>query len=346
MAKAQETTLVGWHGISVRVPVDWALAAVGGDDKTGYLRVDDQRMPRLQVKWSKGHINLRRKREEYAKRLTFAKRRLPGRKKRTGLEVDADARVLSHRSKPKKELAGFAWRGRHCGMGILWNCEVCNRAVIAQVSWLPEEQLHETAREVLGSLEDHGTEGWRWWGLDGLSFLAPEGYLVQRQRRLSRHLELRLGTNQARVTVARWGMVELVLEGRTLAEWFAERNRGRKDVVPGLPRWQTKELDIKGHKGLAAWGELRRMAGGVRKAVGRALRRPAPLTWAACAWHCPEANRLYLVESVEPEQGEVLKGVVDSVICHPAASATGASAARRPGLAEPGAGARGARGER
>lgn len=319
---AQERTLIGWHGVSVWTPADWMLAAVGGDERSGYLRVDDQRMPRLQVKWSPGPINLERKREDYAKRLAFRKRTLPGRGRPTGLEVDTKARILSQRAKPKKELAGFAWRGRFCGMGVLWNCQVCKRAVIAQVSWLPEEELHETAREVLGSLEDHGTEGWRWWGLDGLSFLAPDGYLVQRQRRLSRHLEIRLGRRRRWVKVARWGMVDLVLQGRTLREWFVDQNRKRRDVIPGRAGWQGQEMAIKEHAGLAAWGEVRKLAGGVRKAVGRVFRRPASAAWAACAWHCPQANRLYLVESVESEQGEVLKGVVDSIICHHSGAGT------------------------
>jgi len=270
-------------------------------------------MPRLQVKWSQGHINLERKRAEYARRLTFGKRRW---KRPTGLEVDTEARILSQRSKPKKELAGFAWRGRHCGMGLLWNCEVCKRSLLAQVSWLSEEQLHETAREILGSLEDHGAAGWQWWGLDGLSFLGPERYQVQKYRRLTRYLEVQVGRGRLWLKVARWGMVPMVLQERTVLEWFREYLRGRREISS-----QTEEMAIKDHDGAAAWGEVSRFAGGLRRAVGRAARRPAPPAWAACAWHCPQANRLYVVESVEPEQGEVLKGVVDSIICHPTGSA-------------------------
>ncbi len=293
------------------VPAEWTLAAVGGDERSGYLRVDDERMPRVQVKWSQGHINLERKRQEYARRLAFGKRRW---KRPTGLEVDTGARILSQRSKPKKELAGFAWRGRHCGMGLLWNCEVCKRSLLAQVSWLDEESAsgaHETAREVLGSLEDHGAAGWRWWGLDGLTFLAPERYQMQKYRRLTRYLEMQVGRERVWAKVARWGMVPLVLQERTVQEWLREHLSGRREIAS-----HTEEMDIKDHEGAAAWGEVRRFAGGLRRVAGRVCRRPPPPAWAACAWHCPEANRLYLVESLEPEQGEVLKGVVDSIICH------------------------------
>jgi hypothetical protein len=221
LARARGRTAIGWHGISVLVPGDWALGAVGGDRRSGYVRVDDQLMPRLQVKWSQGHINLARKRDEYLKRLTGGKR-----KRRAGVEVEAEVRVISHRAKPKKELAGFAWRGQQCGMGVFWNCEVCNRAVMAQAMWRPEEAFHEQAREVLGSLEDHGREGWQMWGLDGLAFWAPEGYELGKWKRLTGYLELRLGKGGPRLKVARWGLVSRLLGGRSVREWLEGENAG------------------------------------------------------------------------------------------------------------------------
>jgi len=301
-----ETTLVGWQGISVRVPAEWSLGAVGGDRKSGYLRVDDERMPRLQVKWSQGRIRLEQKLGEYAKRLTVGKRRRP-----TGLEVDTEARVISQRSKPRKELRTFAWRGAQCGMGLLWNCEVCSRALIAQVSWRREEQLHEVAREVLGSLEDHGAEGWEAWGLDGLVFLVPEGYGLEKWKRMTRYLELMLSSGPAQVRVARWGMVPLVLGDKSLLDWYKQENWRRRDV-----RWQAQEMEIKDHPAVAAWGERWRVAGRARKGLARLFRRSPTVNFAACAWHCPESNRLYLVESIYGARQEVLQGVVDSIICH------------------------------
>ncbi|MCJ7752717.1 MAG: hypothetical protein MUQ65_16795, partial [Armatimonadetes bacterium] len=197
--------LIGWHGISVRVPEDWTLGAMGCDRKAGYLRVDDEQMPRLQVKWSRGRIDLARKREEYTQRLTVGKRKRP-----TGLEVSTDIRVISHRSKPKKEMVAFAWRGPQCGMGLLWNCEVCERALIAQISWPAEEDYQEPAREVLRSLDDHAVGGWEMWGYDGLAFLAPEKYEIVSWKRMTRYLELQLADGAVKLKVARWGMVPLV----------------------------------------------------------------------------------------------------------------------------------------
>ena len=308
MSEDTSRAVIGWQGVSVRVPGEWTLGAVGGDRKAGYVRVDDERMPRLQVKWSRGRIDLEKKRKEYMDRLT---RKGRWRKRTTGLEVRTDVRALSKRSKPRKELVGYGWRGPQCGLGVLWNCEVCDRALIAQVSWLPEEEGYELAQEVLESLEDHGTGGWTTWGVDGLAFLAPEEYELGGWRRMTRYLEVSLLRGSRTLKAARWGMVPMVLEGKSVREWYEAVNERRRDV-----RWSAEDVEVKGHEGVWVRGRRRRLAGGVRKAAARLVRREATDQFEACAWHCPEVNRLYLVESVHGSGGEITKGVVDLITCH------------------------------
>jgi hypothetical protein len=240
------------------------------------------------------------------KRLTTGKRRRP-----TGLEVSTDLPVISKRAKPKKELLTFVWRGPSCGMGLLWNCEVCGRALIAQVNWPPEEEGRETAQAVLESLEDHGTGGWDVWGVDGLAFLAPTDFELSGWKRMTRFLEIRLARNSEALKVARWGMVPLVLGERTVLEWYEDENRRRRDVA-----WQARETTIKDHEGAVSWGERRRLAGSLRTRAARALRRSPAVSFEAWTWHCPEANRLYVVEAIHSGKGDVPQGVAESVICH------------------------------
>lgn len=312
MSVAGQTTVIGWHGISAWVPADWTLAGVGGDRRQGYLRVDYERTPRLQVKWARRHIDLEKKREEYVKRLTAGEGRLLGRRRRpTGLEVSTDVRVVSKRAKPKKDLLTYGWRGAHCGMGVLWNCDLCGRAVIAQVGWPIEEEGREVAQEVLESLDDHGVAGWDTWGVDGLVFLAPEEYELEGWRRMTRYLELRLIRGQEKLKVARWGMVPLVLRDRTVRAWYEDANLRRRDVS-----WASDSVQIKGHDGIVASGQRRRLAGGMRTRAARALRRSPAVEFEARAWHCPESNRLYLVEALYGGEAEALYGAVESISCH------------------------------
>ena len=301
-----DTTFIGWQGVSVRVPAEWTLSGVGGERKSGYLRVDYEQMPRLQVKWSGKHIDLEKRRAEYVKRLTVGKRRKP-----TGLEVTMDVKVISKRSKPKKDLVTFAWRGQHCGMGVLWNCEVCGRALIAQVGWPLNEEGRETAQSVLESLEDHSVGGWDAWGVDGLVFLAPDGFELSGWKRMTRYLELQLAGKDETLKVARWGLVPLVLGERSVAQWCRDLLGQRRDV-----RWEGEEREIKGHDGFRAWGEKRRLAGSVRTGLARAVRLSPMVSFEARAWHCPESNRLYLVEGLHGKNAEALHGATESIVCH------------------------------
>jgi len=301
-----EYTPIGWQGIFARVPRDWKLGAVGGDQKAGYLRIDDERMPRLQIKWVPSRIDLTRKRDEYIKKLG-GKRRRP-----TGIEVDTKARFMGGRTKPDKDFQTFAWRGAQNGLGLLWNCETCGRGLIAQVTWPQDERMSDVAREVLASIEDHDEGGWRTWALDGMAFLAPSGYELGKWRWLTGYLEFNLAQKRRTLKVARWGIVSRILGKHTLREWYEAENWRRRDV-----RFQTREMEIKGHEGLAVWGEVKDLRVRGRAVLERLVGRKPVTQFAGCVWHCPESNRLYLVETLDAGEGALLEGVVGAVLCHP-----------------------------
>jgi len=306
LASIAEKTPIGWQGVFALLPSDWKLGAVGGGAKDGYLRIDDERMPRLQVKWVASHIDLAKKRAEYATRLAGGKRR-----RATGIEVDTEARFLGGRAKPKKKLLTFAWRGPQCGMGVLWNCEVCGRGLIAQVTWSPEERLHDLAREVLSSLEDHDEGGWRVWALDGLGFAAPSDFELGKWRWLTGYLEFNLAHGRRTLKVARWGMISRILGKQGLSEWYKDQNWQRRDVS-----FDVRDMEIKGHDGIAMWGEVAGLRPRARALAERALRRKPVTKFSGCAWRCPESNRIYLVETLDAGEGRTLPAVVESLRCH------------------------------
>ena len=45
-------TKFGWAGIVTELPEEWEISGLSGDQKEGYLRLEDEFMPRLELKLS------------------------------------------------------------------------------------------------------------------------------------------------------------------------------------------------------------------------------------------------------------------------------------------------------
>ena len=306
----------GWQGITARVPADWTLAAIGGDRKRGYVRLDDPHMPRLEVKWSEQDVDLDRALRKYL--ASVGKR---GR--RRGVRVADNARVISRRSKPNKKLRGFAWSGPERAEGVIWKCEKCGRTVIAQVVSPAGERQDALVREVLTSVEDHARDGRIAWALYGLAFEAPEEFHLERQKLMAGYLELAFAAGKRKLRVCRWGMADVALAERDLQHWYEVEQVRRRDVV-----WDCEPAEVKGHDGLEVTGHRRRPLHRARRAAERLLRLRIASDFDGRVWHCPQSNRIYGVEGVHHEQAQIVLDVIESVSCH-------APAAPRPVGARP-----------
>lgn len=296
--------LFGWQGMTARVPADWTLGAIGGDYKSGYARLDDAFMPRLELKWSEQEVNLDRALERYLAKLG---KRGRGR----GVAIDDKARVISRRSKPHKKLRGFSWSGRERATGIIWKCDQCKRTVIAQVIAAPGEEGEALAREILTSLEDHGRDGRITWALYGLAFEAPERFRLERQKLMAGYLELAFAAGRRTLRVCRWGMAEVALTQRDLQHWYEVEQVRRRDVI-----WDCEPQQVKAHDGLRVHGHRRRLLHRPRRAAERLLRLGIASDFDGRVWHCPQSNRIYSVESVHHQDAETMLEVVESVGCH------------------------------
>jgi hypothetical protein len=294
----------GWQGITVRVPADWTLGAIGGDYKQGYARLDDPSMPRLEVKWSDQNVNLDRALDKYLAKLGKGRR---GRK----VQIDDKVRILSRRSKPHKKLRGFSWSGRERAEGVIWRCDTCKRTVIAQVILAPGERDRALARDILSSLEDHGRDGLITWALYGLQFDAPDHLRLERQKLMAGYLELAFAAGRRKLRVCRWGMADVALADRDLQHWYEVDQVRRRDVV-----WDCEPEDVKGHDGLVVDGHRRRFGHRPRRVVERLMRLRIASDFDGRVWHCPESNRIYAVESVHHEDLQSVLDVVESVPCH------------------------------
>ena len=302
--KGERWVPFGWQGVSARVPADWTLGAIGGEFRSGYLRLDDPEQPRLEVKWSAASADLDKALEKYLRSLE------KGRGKREVL-TEAGVHLVGQRAKPGKSLRGFRWQGDRQAWGVIWNCEVCRRTVVAQVLGRREEDLAARAREVLLSLEDHGQEGELAWAVYGLACRVPEGYALEKHKLMSGYIQLEFARGHWRLKVCRWGLASALLGERGIRDWVELENIKRRDVT-----WEGYDLEVQGHAAAELRGHRRRLGHGFRRAMEGFLRLSPPVDFALQAWACPESNRVFLVESFQQGEPEVLRRVVGSIRCH------------------------------
>lgn len=308
----------GWQGITCRVPPEWSLGAIGGDNKQGYLRLDDAERSRLEVKWNRQEANLERALEKYLR--AMSRPRGMGHRRITA-EVKRGEKVVSNRALPGKRPEGFTWQDgpELSGAGVIWYCPECRRTVFGQVRGYGREDAVALARKVFGSMEDHATAGRQLWALYGLEVEVPENYYLVSQSLMAGYLELCFQSGRRRLRVGRWGLAETVLAGGGLQEWFEGKSVNRKSEL----RWQPNDSIVKGHAGLGLEGKSRRPAVQLYRAVSgpawRRLGRGDPretVDGRGWLWHCPETNRIYLVESVYAAEAELLEQVLETIICH------------------------------
>ena len=302
--KGGKRVLFGWQGISAKVPSDWSLGAIGGEFKSGYLRLDDADRPRLEVKWSAGAVDLDKALDKYLRSL---------KKPRRGREIstEVDAHLLAQRARPKKSLRSFRWEAENQAWGVIWSCQVCGRTVVAQVLGRPGEDLAPRAREVLLSLEDHGAEGELTWAVYGLVCRVPEGYALEKHKLMSGYLQLDFAQGHRKLKVSRLGLARLLLGERTLRDWLELENIKRRDVS-----WEASDLELHGHPAAQLRGHRRRLGHRLRRATEKLLQLGPPVDFALQAWACPDSNRIYLVESFHHGEPDVLRRVVNSIPCH------------------------------
>jgi hypothetical protein len=304
---APDLVTFGWQGMTMRVPAEWTLGAIGGDYKAGYLRLDDAHAGRVEIKWSERQVDLDRALERYLAKL--------GKRRQLDLQVDDRARVLSRRSKPDKRLRGFVWgAGDRQATGVIWRCSKCGRTVVAQVMSAAGDRGQALAHDVLASLEDHARDGRHTWALYGLRFEVPERFRLERQKLMAGYLELAFASGRCRLRVLRWGMAEVALAERDLQHWYEVEQVRRRDVV-----WECQPATVERHEdhdGLAVSGHRHRLLHRPRRAVERLARLRIACDFDGRAWHCPQSNRIYSVEAVHHQEPAMLLEVVASVACH------------------------------
>ncbi|MCS6831282.1 MAG: hypothetical protein RMM08_10505 [Armatimonadota bacterium] len=291
--------IVGWQGVSLRVPPDWSVTGFQGDAKEGYLRVDSPGSLVAEVRWAqaKKAVDVRKRLDAY---LNLVERQAKKRK------VPFTGRI-----KPSEDWQGaleFNYRADRKVRGFIRQCPQCRRVVIAQVSGDKDDAVVNVANLLLDTLQDHSEDGWWTWALLGLVVRLPERFALVKSQVMSGYLMLQFRNRYTEVTVERWGLADVTLKKWTLAEW-AQQVAGWKRT-----RAQHTEGEVKMHPSVWSVGVRRAPTVWLRRKVERwILRRPEELRGAV--WHCEPGNRIYAVR-VERGTEQLLEQIVASVQCH------------------------------
>lgn len=305
---------LGWHGLYLQIPDGWNIGTVSGDADTGYLRLDDLEMPRVEVRWepAKGKEPIGQTVDRYLASLTKQSRR-----KSAPVKVRRDLSLLKAVDEgSERAVECFHWRseGQDAlqAYGLLHRCLTCSRVVFVQVLAHAGESILPIASQVLNSLRDHPVGDTAIWAMYGLSVQIPATYTLKEYRFLTGRVWLRFAGDGAEVEVERLSLADMLLRARSFDEWFQETSGGETLQQTALPSEGFR------HPGLIASGTMvnptaprgrLRWLPRYRRARSRAFDR--------CAWHCPASNKLYMIRRLgDAADSEQVLQIARSVECH------------------------------
>lgn len=303
-----EWGVFGWQGIRVRVPREWTPASLTGGYDDGYFRLDGPDQPRLEVKWahSRSFVDIDRVVARYLRSLT---------KGRAGrdIQVQERAKLGVKMGKERSSVRYFGWRGEQEALGAAWYCRECERTMLVQILGPRGADLRELAEQVLAGLRDHSPDDWELWALYELRCEVPKGFRLVGQELLTGLLRLSFERGREKLSIVRWGLADVALEGTSLEQWLREKSR---------KAWRPFNVkleggSVKGHEGVAIAGSSAAPLVGLFAAGMRLVGRSWPSALRGAAWLCEPSNKIFHVEAVvDPADEALVAEIIDRVVCH------------------------------
>lgn len=234
-------SVLAWQGFRFEHPEDWAVTAVSGDRRSGYLRLSSSGAVGCQVRWqaSRGAPDLGRRLEAYFDLL---------RKDAKRAKVDFRREV-----EPGGGKIVYRWIGAGQGRGAIQYCEDSRRVVFLEVVGRRKDSLLPDLRRSIDSFGPASSEGLEEWSVFGLRIRVPNGMRVERRRFLSGRTELYLARLGLRIEAQRWALAEQLVARHGLEAWSRAVLR-----LPKTPCTSSElGLCFEGGSKLRALGSLR-----------------------------------------------------------------------------------------
>ncbi|HEX5322464.1 MAG TPA: hypothetical protein VFW40_01670 [Capsulimonadaceae bacterium] len=313
--------IIGWQGVSLRVPEDWSLVGFGGDDKSGSVRLDsgdaENRVRSVELRWAgaKGPQTT----SDLEARVGPLLKRAERTSRKAGASAETETKPLEDKRHPDRSASlGFFWKANDASaVGRIWHCNTCGRVVIAQAYCESGNRGRSAAGEILAGIECHSEESaWRIWGLYGLCTQLPADYALAGQQLMNVYLQLQFQRGQStdQLIVEQWNLANVQLKGMYLDEWFDRKGQG----AISMSDIDKAETIANGHPALRVTGRrsgLSYWSGEGAKNLVK-LKKPA-LNYAALLWECPQSNRAYLIQSFSRRrQPELLDEIMRRTRCH------------------------------
>ena len=303
----------GWHHLYFERPEEWSIGAVTGDYATGYLRLDDSEIPRIELRWerTRGRESVDQVVERYLKNLTGK-----GKKETGVVKVRRDLGLIKNQSiLNERTVEGFHWRtdGKNAmqAYGCLWMCQECGRTVFAQVLGRGGESIMTVASKILNSLDDHARDDRATWSVYGINLVLPATYLMKEHSFLTGRIELTFEDGSTRLELTRMSLAEMHLGGKTFKDWF------QGTYSHEINEWSETAFSYFKHSGISGTG-----LGIDPKTVNKKMawlpwRQPKKKPLSSCGWPCIDGNRIYVLRHMDEKHClDVLQQIAGTVVCH------------------------------
>ncbi len=305
----------GWQGITMEIPSNWEISALSGDYDNGYIRMDDENSPRMELKWSK----LREKKPDLQKILDEY---FKGMRKRLGenadgLKIKRNIELIKNEDFFKdRDVVFYNWKTNVRANGAIWFCRECKRIVVIQImGYLKESMLSDTIR-IFESVRDHPEGQTNLWSAYQLSVEVPRRYQLERRKLMSGYLSFSFIDGSRTLTVDRIGLADVILKDTNLQSWFrsyySRQLRGYGFSFEPINSEEDDDYRIK------MSGQAKRFIDRIPFSplfvIDKILRRKLI---SAYLWHCKESNRIFVIMATSKKGAdELVHQVASSINCH------------------------------
>ncbi len=300
----------GWKGITFDVPKDWNLGSVTSDPNrkkdSGYLRLDDSQIARVEVEWRPSHegISISRLVSRYLENLekkankvraTFKVNRKVGLVKFKDVDFDYEC---------------FIWEADYRAYNLAIKCKACGRVVVLRVLSRLDDNVEKVAAKILYSLEDHSKGGRNFWGIYDLACWVPDDLMLEEYSLKSGHIQLEFQREKNSFSIDCISLANILLKGISTIEWHSDFFKKKlRDL-----NCSYKEIQFQGHPGIEILGVPKNRWKRLFKPLPWVERKPR-LFLKGKTWYCEDSNKIFVVHNFTRNEEDSKVEVIE-IGCH------------------------------